>query len=106
MLGLETAISIVQKTMVDNGLLTWQGVAERMSHSPARIGGYEHQGQKISVGSVANVTLINPLKSWTVDRDLVQSRSRNTPFHGYVLPGVVTHTFYKGKLTLENGVNV
>ena len=106
MLGLETAISIVQKTMVDNGLLTWQGVAERMSHSPARIGGYEHQGQNISVGSVANVTLINPFKSWTVDRDLVQSRSRNTPFHGYVLPGVVTHTFYKGKLTLENGVNV
>ena len=44
MLGLETALSIVQKTMVDTGLMTWDLVAERMSHTPARIGGYVHQG--------------------------------------------------------------
>ncbi len=38
MLGLETALSIVQETMVDPGLLDWAGVALRMSYAPAAIG--------------------------------------------------------------------
>ena len=104
MLGLETALSIIQKTMVETGLLTWNGVADRMSKAPALIGGYEHQGHDIASGSLANVCVINPQKSWIVDRDLVQSRSRNTPFHGYELPGVVSHTFYRGKMTLSDEV--
>ena len=103
MLGLETALSIVQKTMVDTGLMKWDQVAERMSHAPARIGGYVLQGQKVSVGSKANLTVINPTKSWRVDRDLVLSNSSNTPYHGHELPGLILHTFFKGKQTLING---
>ncbi|CAB4720953.1 unannotated protein [freshwater metagenome] len=104
MLGLETALSIVQKTMVDTGLLTWQGVATRMSTAPAAIGAYFDQGQGLVVGARAHISVIDPSKTWIVDRDIVQSRSRNTPFHGYELPGVVTHTFFKGKATLIDGV--
>ena len=103
MLGLETALSIVQKTMLDTGLMNWANVAERMSHAPARIGGYVHQGEKIAAGSAANLTVINPTLSWTVDRDLVLSNSSNTPYHGHELPGVVLHTFFKGKQTMNNG---
>ena len=103
MLGLETALSIVQKTMVDSGLMSWDLVAERMSYAPARIGGYVHQGEKVAVGSSANFTVINPTKSWRVDRDLVLSNSSNTPYHGYELPGVVIHTFFKGKQTVNHG---
>jgi dihydroorotase len=44
--------------------------------------------------------VINPTKSWVVDRDLVLSKSRNTPYHGYELPGVVTHTFFGGQATM------
>lgn len=103
MLGLETALSIVQKTMVDTGLMNWLQVADRMSVAPARIGGYENHGQPLAVGSVANLVLINPTRKWTVDRDLVLSKSSNTPYHGHELPGVVTHTFFKGAATYSNG---
>ena len=103
MLGLETALSIVQKTMVDSGLMNWVQVAERMSITPARIGGYENHGQALVAGSNANLVVINPTQKWTVDRDLVFSNSSNTPYHGHELPGVVTHTFYKGIATLING---
>lgn len=103
MLGLETALSIVQKTMVDTGLMNWLQVADRMSVAPARIGGYENHGQPLAVGSVANLVVINPTKKWTVDRDLVLSKSSNTPYHGHELPGVVTHTFFKGAATYSNG---
>ena len=103
MLGLETALSIVQKTMVDSGLMNWSQVADRMSIAPARIGGYENHGQPIVVGSVANLVVINPTQKWTVDRDLVLSKSSNTPYHGHVLPGVIKHTFFKGAATYTNG---
>jgi len=103
MLGLETALSIVQKTMVDTGLMNWIQVADRMSIAPARIGGYESHGQSLVVGSVANLVMINPTQKWTVDRDLVLSKSSNTPYHGHELPGVITHTFFRGAATYSNG---
>jgi dihydroorotase len=103
MLGLETALSIVQKTMIDSGLMSWAQVADRMSIAPARIGGYENHGQSLVVGSIANLVVINPTQKWTVDRDLVLSKSSNTPYHGHELPGVITHTFFKGKATYSNG---
>jgi len=106
MLGLETALSIVQKTMIDSGLMNWAQVADRLSTAPARIAGYGEQGRNLEIGARANVMIINPGASWTVDRDLVASKSRNTPFHGYELPGVITHTFFNGRPTLMNGALV
>ena len=103
MLGLETALSIVQKTMIDTGFMNWNQVADRMSIAPARIGGYENHGQTLVAGSIANLVVINPTLQWTVDRDLVLSKSSNTPYHGHELPGVITHTFFKGTATYSNG---
>ena len=96
MLGLESALSIVNQTMVQTGLLNWEGVAERMSRAPSRIAGYENHGGKIAVGAPAHLTVINPTQTYRVDRDLVASRSRNTPFHGMELSGVIQGTFFRG----------
>ncbi len=104
MLGLETALSIVQKTMVETQLMTWEQVADRMSLAPARIGGYKNQGQEIAVGSAANLVVIDPSKNWQVDRDLTMSKATNTPYHGLTLPGVITHTFYEGRATVIDSV--
>jgi dihydroorotase len=107
MLGLETALSIVTLTMIQSGLMTWPEVADRMSVAPARIGGYAEHGQKIAVGAQANLTVINPTQSFTVDKDLVSSRSRNTPFHGMVLPGRIITTIFQGQISYraEGGVS-
>jgi dihydroorotase len=103
MIGLETAFSIVQKTMIDTSLMTWSDLADRMSIAPARIGRYFEHGQQLLPGSPANLTFVDPSRSWTVDRDLGESRSRNTPFHGMELPGVVAATFYRGNPVVLNG---
>ena len=103
MLGLESALSIINQTMVQTGLLTWEGVADRMSRAPARIAGYETHGGKIEVGATAHLTVINPTQTYRVDRDLVASRSRNTPFHGMELSGVVQATLFRGIPTYLGG---
>ncbi|GAA4699282.1 dihydroorotase [Nocardioides nanhaiensis] len=106
MLGLETALSIVQHTMVDAGLLDWAGVAERMSHAPARIGRVAEHGQPIAVGNAANVVLYDPAATRTIDAAASASLSRNTPYRGMELPGRVVATFLRGTPTVLDGVLV
>lgn len=109
MLGLETALSVVQETMVETGLLDWAGVADRMSAAPARIGriggdgGVSGQGQPLVVGAPANLVLIDPSARWVVERSMLASRSSNTPYAGRSLPGSVVATFLRGRATVIDG---
>ncbi|MFI8387247.1 dihydroorotase [Streptomyces sp. NPDC085540] len=103
MVGLETALSVVQQTMVETGLLDWAGVAERMSFAPARIGSLENHGRPVSAGEPANLTLVDTSYRGVVDPAHFASRSRNTPYEGRELPGRVTHTFLRGRATVVDG---
>ncbi|MGH8838721.1 MAG: dihydroorotase [Jiangellaceae bacterium] len=107
MLGLETALSVVQATMVDTGLLDWAGVAERLSAAPARIGrcdtGDRAQGRPLAQGEPANLVLVDPSASGTVDAGELASLSRNTPYDGRALPGRVVATFLRARPTVLDG---
>jgi dihydroorotase len=103
MLGLETALSIVQETMVDTGLLDWAAVADRMSTTPARIGRLSGHGRPLAAGEPANVVLYDPGVRRTVDPAELVSLSRNTPYAGMELPGRVMATFLRGRPTVLDG---
>ncbi|MCF3962187.1 dihydroorotase [Streptomyces fuscigenes] len=103
MVGLETALSVVQETMVDTGLTDWAGVADRMSHRPAAIGRLAGHGRPIAAGEPANLVLLDPAYRGAVDPADFASRSRNSPYAGRELPGRVTHTFLRGKATVTDG---
>jgi dihydroorotase len=103
MLGLETALSVVQDAMVETGLLDWAGVADRMSVRPARIGLVEDQGRPLQAGSPANLVLVDPAARRRIDPFALTSRSRNTPYAGRELPGAVVATFLRGRPTVLEG---
>ncbi len=103
MLGLETALSVVQHAMVDTGLLDWAAVADRMSVRPARIGRVAGHGQTLQIGAPGHLTLVDPAARRTVDPRDSASLSRNTPFAGMVLPGAVVATFLAGRATVLDG---
>jgi dihydroorotase len=103
MTGLETALSVVAESMVRTGLLDWAGVADRMSVRPARIGRLLGQGQPLTPGSPANLVLMDPDASWTVDPSQSASRSRNTPYADRRLPARVVATFLRGRPTVLDG---
>ena len=105
MLGLEHALSIVAATMVESGLMDWAGVQNRMSVAPARIAGYVDHGREIAVGAPAHLTVINPNASYRVDRDQLQSKSRNTPFHGMEFSARVVATYFHGRAVFQEGKN-
>jgi dihydroorotase len=103
MLGLETALSVVVEAMVDTGLLDWAGVADRMSHRPARIGRVSAHGRPLEPGSPANIVLIDAAARRTVEPAALASRSRNTPYAGRELPARVVATFLRGTPTVLDG---
>jgi dihydroorotase len=106
MLGLETALSVVSEVMVGSGLLDWAGVAQVMSARPARIAGLSGHGRPIAVGEPANLTLVDPSATLTVDRDASMSLSRNNPWHGRTLTGAVHTTLLRGRPTVSKGALV
>ena len=103
MVGLETSLSVVIKTMIESKLMSWSDLVDRMSIKPAQIAGYEKQGQAISKLSPANLILIDTAASWQVERDKLKSKSKNTPFDQMTLPGVISDVIYNGKLVLSSG---
>ncbi|QRQ80268.1 dihydroorotase [Glutamicibacter protophormiae] len=103
MTGLETALSIVQHTLVDTGLLTWEDVARITSATPAQIGRVADQGRPIAVGEPANLVLVDPAARWIVDPYAMATKGRNSPFAGMELPGSVRATFFHGHPTVLDG---
>ena len=103
MTGLETALSVVAAAMVETGLLDWEGVADRMSVRPARIGRLTNHGQPLVAGAPANLVLVDPAARWVVDPAQSASRSRNTPYAGRELPARVVATFLRGRPTVLDG---
>ncbi|MFI6829652.1 dihydroorotase [Kribbella sp. NPDC050241] len=103
MIGLETALSVVQHAMVDTKLLTWAEVADRMSYRPAEIGQIGDHGPPLEAGAPANVVLIDPAVERTVVPAESASLSRNSPFGGMTLPGRVVATFLRGTPTVLDG---
>jgi dihydroorotase len=91
----------VVTTLLDQ--LGWDGIADRMSHAPARIAGLSEHGHDLAPGRVAHLTLVDPVARWTVDPALLASRSRNTPYAGAQLTGRVVHTFLRGAPTVLDG---
>ncbi len=99
MLGLETALSVVASVMVESGSFGWRDLARVMSSAPARIAGLEGQGGELVVGAPANLALIDPSASVTVDRDASLSLSRNNPWHGRSFAAAVHSTYLRGNRT-------
>lgn len=103
MVGLETALAIVQATLVAPGHLDWAGVERVLSRTPAQIGRLAGYGQPIAVGSPAELVLYNPNASHTVSRDSLAGKSSNSPYFGIELPGDVAATIHHGVLSYFDG---
>jgi dihydroorotase len=104
MTGLETALSVVQQTMVDTGAFTWADVARVLSTNPARIGRVADQGRPVAVGEPANLVLVDPDARRVVVPEEQATASANSPLRGRELPGRVVATFLRGRATVLDGV--
>lgn len=94
-IGLETALGLFIKALLDANVLTWPELIAAMSTNPARALHTEYGS--LRVGSPADITAIAPEQEWTVDAESFKSLSRNTPFDGWKLRGRAVMTMVAGR---------
>jgi dihydroorotase len=104
MLGLETALGLAI-TELD---LSLPRILALMSWQPAAIAGLDPgngggQGGPVDIGAEANLCVIDPTATWTVDPMALASRSRNSPYGGRTLTGRVRHTVFRGEPVVIDG---
>ena len=100
MLGLETALAVVNTSME----LDARKIVELMSWSPARIAGLDaRHGRAVAAGEPANICVWNTTDVWEVSRDGLASKSKNTPYHGMNVRGRVRHTLFNGQIVVNEG---
>jgi dihydroorotase len=101
MLGLETALALAITELVD---LPIERILALLSWQPARIAGIDAEhGGPVAAGRPANLVVLDPTETWTVDPTRSASRSRNNPYAGRTLTGRVRHTILRGELTVRDG---
>jgi dihydroorotase len=99
LIGLETALALVLTELVDPGLLRLPDAVAAMTSHPAAILGIE--GGRLQEGKKADVTIIDPKKTWTVDVTRFRSKSRNSPFGGRNLKGRVELVLIDGEIVYQ-----
>ena len=97
--GLETAVPVLQKELIDRGIITWNDLAKKMSANPAGILGIP--GGTLAPGAIADITIYDPNSRWKLDPVRMRSRSVNTPFFGWELPGKTFATIVGGKINFN-----
>jgi dihydroorotase len=98
--GLETAVPICLDRLVHAGVIGLARLVELMSVNPARI--LRVPGGSLAVGAAADVTVLAPDRSVTIDRMKLRSKSKNTPYHGWSFRGAVAATLVGGRVVYTN----
>jgi dihydroorotase len=96
-IGLETALSL-GLNLVDDGILTLEGLIEKMSTNPARILGLK---KGLNVRQPADISIIDLGRSYRVNAERFKSLSRNTPFDGWDMKGKTVLTMVGGKIVYQ-----
>ena len=97
-IGLETSLCLGLK-LVDSGILSLEKLIQKMALNPARILGIDH---RIKTGNPADVTMIDPEKTYVIDSKCFRSKSRNTPFDGWEVKGKAVCTIVGGKIVFSD----
>ena len=101
MIGLETSLALMLTYLVSNGELEWGRLIELMAVNPRSI--LHLDAVRIAEGSAADLTVIDPELSWTVEAADFESKATNSGFLGFNLKGRATDVFVDGVARMRDG---
>ncbi len=94
-IGFETALPLSMQLVRDK-LISLSGLVELFTSSPAKV--FKLPGGSLKVGAAADVTIFNPDLSWTVTKETILSKSKNSPYIGKTMTGRVAYTLVAGEI--------
>lgn len=122
--GLETALPLYIKALIEPGVIDWPRLIAMLTIEPARLCGLDRleAGERggwgavygpakrslglglgrLHVGSAGDVTVIDPNREWTINAGSFKSLCRNTPFDGWKVKGRAAVTVVGGEVVWEH----
>jgi len=98
--GLETALSLAVSKLLKEEKFSPLALAAKMSLNPAKILGLDKG--RVQVGKVADLTIVDLNKEYTVRVEDFASKGKSSPFQGWSLQGKVEVTIVGGKVVYSN----
>ena len=93
-IGLETALSLGLRELVNKGYLSLMELIGKMSLAPAKL--YHLDAGYLTEGGPADLVVFDPKMDWIVENFV--SKAANSPFIGERMPGVISYTICGGKI--------
>ena len=100
--GVETSIPLML-TEVNKGRLSLAKMVELCSTNVARLFGLYPDRGLLRVGGAADITILDLAKEGGIDRRKLHSKTTVTPFDGWRVKGLPTHTLVNGTVVYEDG---
>jgi dihydroorotase len=98
--GLETALGLCISRLHVRHKIPLKRIVELLAVNPARVLGLEGRGT-LAEGSHADVTIFDPARKWTFHAADSFSKSRNSPFDGWIMQGKVVATIVGGRVAFQ-----
>lgn len=102
MVGFETALPLAVTKLVRPGIITMRKLVEKISLNPAKLLGI-NKGT-LDPGSAADITIVDIDAKFTVRPELFESKSKNSPFGGMELYGLVWGTIVDGRPVVSENI--
>lgn len=99
-IGFETALSAEVMNLVDTGDLSYLDLVRVTSYNPAKL--LKIDRGTIEEGKIADITIFNPDERYTYTKDMIVSKSKNSPFIGKEIKGKVKYTIVNGKVVYKD----
>ena len=101
-IGVECALPLYAEALVHSGAIDWPRMIAMMTIEPARLCGLDTRGiGTIAANGPADITVIDPERSWTIDVEEFESKARNCPFHDRTVKGRAVMTILGGEIRCD-----
>ena len=98
-IGFETALSAEIMNLIDTGDLDYLDLVRLTSYQPAQL--LKIDRGSIEVGKIADITIFDPNEEYIYTKEMIVSKSKNSPFIGKKLKGRVQYTIVGGRVVYE-----
>jgi len=99
-IGLESGLAVSIMELIDHNILSWPELVESLALNPAKILGIDKG--TLSVGADADIIIVDPGKEFILEKKSIVSKSKNSPFIGRKIKGLVECTIYNGKVVYQS----
>ena len=100
-IGFETALSAEIMNLVDPGHIDYLNLVRLTSYTPSKLLHIENERGTIEAGKMADITIFDPNEEYVYTKEMIVSKSKNSPFIGKTLKGKVKYTIVNGSVVYE-----